>query len=231
MKSLVAGLLAVMLAACASAPPSRGTILVVGASSGTGLEITKLLAQRGEDVTAFVRPTSDRSGLAGLPVKYAVGDATDAASVRQAFAGHNIRAVVSTLGGRAGEPRPDLIGTRNFIDAAKAAGVKRMLLITVIGAGDSASVLPERVRASLAQVVPLKTASEEYLEKSGLDYTIIRPGGLRNAPDSGHAILTLDHTAFSAIGRAELARLTVGAIDDKAAVDKIYHAYDPTAAK
>ena len=216
------------LAACSTTPHRSGTVLLVGASSGTGLEIAKVLAARGDDVTAFVRPTSDRSGLAPLNVKYVVGDATHIAEVKAAFAHQKVRAVVSTLGGRRGEPRPDLVGTKNFVDAAKAAGVKRIILITVIGAGDSLETLPVRVRGNLETVMPLKNASEAYLSSSGLNYTIIRPGGLTNAAGDGRSFLTLDHSMMSSISRAELARLTVSALDDDQTIDKIYHAIDPT---
>ena len=227
MGKILAGLLLLCIAACSTLHPS-GTVLLVGASSGTGLEIAKVLAARGDDVTAFVRKTSNRSGLAPLDVRYVVGDATNFADVKPAFIHRKVRAVVSTLGGRPGEPRPDFVGTQNFVEAAKAAGVKRMILITVIGTGDSEGTLPVRVRENLAKVIPLKNASEAYLSSSGLAYTIIRPGGLTNAAGDGKSFLTLDHSMMSSISRAELARLTVSALDDDRTIDRIYHAIDPT---
>ncbi len=136
MKRIFAALAVLLLTTGASAPATRGTVLVVGASSGVGLEIAKQLAAKGEDVTAFVRPTSKREGLTGSPVKFAVGDATKIEDVRRVLADTKVRAIVSTLGGRPNEtPRPDFIGTQTFVDAAKAAGATRMLLVTVIGAG------------------------------------------------------------------------------------------------
>ena len=154
---------------------------------------------------------------------------TKADDVRRVFAETKVRAVVSTLGGRRGDtPRPDFIGTKTFVDAAKVAGVKRLVLVTAIGAGDSLATLPQAVKDQLAEVLVLKTQAEDYLAKSGLDYTVIRPGGLRNVPDGGRAILTLDHKTLSSISRAEVARLTIGAIDDPAAVNKIFHSHDPS---
>ena len=49
-------------------------ILVFGASQRTGLEVARILTGRGERVTAFVRPTSDRENLEKLGVDFAVGD-------------------------------------------------------------------------------------------------------------------------------------------------------------
>ena len=67
-KNILAAAAVLVVAACSTAPHERGTVLIVGASSGAGLEIAKVLSARGDDVTAFVRPTSDRSGLAPLNI-------------------------------------------------------------------------------------------------------------------------------------------------------------------
>jgi uncharacterized protein YbjT (DUF2867 family) len=221
------GVAALLLTACTTAPTTKGSVLVVGASSGTGLEIVKLLAARGDDVTAFVRPTSDRSGLTPLNVKMVEGDATVAADVTRTFRQGKYRAVISTLGGRKGEPRPDFVGTKTFVDAAKAAGVRRMILVTVIGTGDSKDTLPTRVQQSLAAVIPLKVQSEDYLTHSGLAYTIVRPGGLTTSDADGKGILSTDHSLMSSISRKELARLVVTSLDDDRTIGKIYHAIDP----
>ena len=57
-------------------------VLIVGASRGTGLEVTRLLERRGESVTAFVRPTTDMAELLQLKVKLFRGDVLDPKSVR-----------------------------------------------------------------------------------------------------------------------------------------------------
>ncbi len=67
-------------------PASPQSILIFGATRGTGLELARLLTARGDSVTAFVRPTSDRSGLEPLGVEFIVGDALVAEEVKAAFA-------------------------------------------------------------------------------------------------------------------------------------------------
>ena len=207
-----------------------GPILVFGGTRGTGLEIVRKLRERGEAVTVAVRSTSNTTELEKLGVDTVVADALDADQVEAAIGSKGFSAVISTLGTTRGEQhkRPDYIGNRNVIDAARGAGVKRFVFITVIGAGDSSDAAPGFSKRFLAEVIALKTQAEDHLRASGLDYTIIRPGGLGDVPTSGTAVLAEDPAAFSFIGRADLADLAVQALGDASTIGKTYSAYDPS---
>jgi uncharacterized protein YbjT (DUF2867 family) len=202
-------------------------VLIVGGSRGTGLEVARLLERRGEAVTAFVRPTTDMADLLRIKVKLFRGDVLDPLSVQGAFASGNFRAVINTVGGKRGEPRPDYHGTRNVTDAARAAGVKRYIFVTAIGSGDSRAAVGPKVLQFLGPVLEEKTLGENYLMSSGLDYTILRPGGMTNNPASGTAIRTEDHGAMGVINRADLARLVIDCLDDPLTIGKVFHAIDP----
>jgi len=203
-------------------------VLLFGASQRTGLEVARILTGRGEKVTAFVRPSSDRTNLQSLNVDFVPGDAVDADSVDAAFASGNYKAVINTIGGKRGdEPRPDFDGTRNIVDSAKRHGVTRMLLVTMVGTGDSAVVLSEQARKFLGPVAELKTRAEDYLMQSGLDATILRPGGMLSEPATGTAIKTEDHSVMGIIHRPDLAALVVESLDDDATIGKIFHTVDP----
>jgi uncharacterized protein YbjT (DUF2867 family) len=223
---LLSLLAAFIISISAARAQDSGTIMIFGATSGSGLEIAKVLTARGDDVTAFVRPTSNMAGLEPLKVKTVRGDAMNPADVKAAFDGRKVRAVISTIGGRRGEPRPDFEANRNVIDAAKAAGVRRMVLVTTIGTGDSYGAITAESKKFLAAVIPLKDQAEKHLIASGLDYTIVRPGGLNNGPVSGRGELLTDQTTMGSISRAELATLVVRALDDPKARGAIYHALD-----
>ncbi len=207
-----------------------GPILIFGGTRGTGLEIVKQLRERGESVTVAVRATSNTTELAKLGVNTVIADALDPVTVNAALASGSYAAVISTLGTTRGEQakRPDYVGNRNVIDAAKAAGVKRFVFITVIGTGNSYEAAPRMSRRFLKDVIALKDQAEQHLRSSGLDYTIIRPGGLGDVPATGTAILADDPQAFSYIGRADLAALTVQALGDPSTIGKTYNAYDPS---
>ncbi len=204
-------------------------VLVFGGTRGTGLEIVRLLRERDESVTVLVRPSSDTAALEALGATTVTGNALDPGSLRAALAGRRFRAAISTIGTSRGDKdrRPDFEGNRNVIDAAMAAGIERFVFITVIGAGDSAGAEPFYAGYFLKEIIALKSKAEEHLRASGLDYTIIRPGGLTDKGAGTTATLVEDPKAFSYISRADLARLTVRALDDPKTYDKTFAAYDP----
>lgn len=230
--------------------PAGSDILIVGGTRGTGLEIVKQLIERGENIVVTVRATSNTDALDALGVETVVMDALKPEQVH-ATVSPRYAAIVSTLGTSTRDlptrqnflqglffgqtkmdpaKRPDFIGNRNIIDAALEAGVERLVLVTVIGTGNSADALPLPARRGHDAVIPLKTQAEDHLRNSGLDYTIIRPGGLgpRNLEFTGTAQLTEDAKTFSYMGRADLAQLTIDALGDPAAIGKTFTAYDPS---
>ena len=176
----------------------------------------------------LARPTSDASAAEALGARIVRGDAMNPPDLVTVLGGGDFRAIVSTLGGASIDgPRPDFEGNRNAVDAARFAGVKRYVLVTMIGAGESRKAAPALSRYFLRKITPEKTKAEDYLKTSGLDYTIIRPGGLLNKEAQGKAYLTEDTRAMSWIRRDDLAALVVQALDDSRAIGKTYHAFDP----
>jgi uncharacterized protein YbjT (DUF2867 family) len=215
-----------------ASPPAADAapVLIFGATRGTGLEVAKRLHARGEPFVAFVRPSSNRAALEKLNAAFVTGDANDSEEVRAAVSSQPFRAVVSTIGCLSCDPPPDFIGNRNITDAAIAAGVPRMILVTSIGVGDSKDTPPLISRLFLRKILPLKEQAEAYLRASGLGYTIIRPGGLRpaDAPVTGQGYLSEDPAAFGFISRPDLAALIVGCLDDERAIGRTFAAADKT---
>ena len=203
-----------------------GGVLIFGATRNTGLELARLLVARGEPVTAFVRASSDRSEIEALGVRLVTGDALDPDAVATALSSANFSAVVSTLGCYGCEAPPDYAGNRNVFDAAAAAGVDRVILVSTLGAGDSADTPPFPVRWFLGDVMALKTQAEDHLIGLQLDHTIIRPGALKDAPATGHGLLTEDVDALGVITRADLARLILDCLDDQGSIGRVYSAKD-----
>lgn len=211
-----------------SSQPGTGAVLVIGGTRASGLEVVRILRARGDEVVVLARPASDASEAERLGARIARGDAMNPPDLAAALASANFRAVVSTLGARSVDgPRPDFAGNRNAVEAARAAGVRRFVLVSVIGVGDSSDAAPWIARRFLKNVIIEKARAEDYLIASGLDYTIIRPGGLLDKEAQGRAYLTTDTRSMSWIRRADLGRLVVQALDDPAAIGKVYHAFDP----
>ncbi|MEE4185045.1 MAG: NAD(P)H-binding protein [Gammaproteobacteria bacterium] len=169
-----------------------------------------------------------RDSLGAMGILFVSGDAVNKADVEAAFAAGEYDAVITTIGNIRADPPPDYIGNANIFDAAKAAGVQRVILVSTIGAGDSLKAAPFISRLGLSAVIPLKTQAEDHLRASGLDYTIVRPGGLPFAPPTGNGILSEDPKTMGFIVRGDLARLIVGVLDDDRTIGKTLAAMDPT---
>jgi len=205
----------------------RRNVIVFGATGKLGTEIVRDLREHGDEVTAFVRASSDRSELEPLGVNFAVGDVMDPATVRAAFEAGSFDAAIATLAGLS-VPNLDGEGNINVADAAAAAGVQRVILISTVGAGDSRDAAPLVSRLALSKILPQKTAAEAHFRASGLDYTIIRPGGLPpGVVPTGRGILSDDPATMGFIKRPDLARLVLGVLYDDRTIGKTLAAVDP----
>lgn len=209
-----------------TAPSDPRPILIFGGTRNTGLEFAKLLRARGERVVAFVRPSSDRTGLSALDAEFLEGDAMDLDSVRAAIRSEEFRGVITTVGCFKCEPPIDFVANRNIVDAATEAGVDKVLLVTTIGSGNSADHIPALSKIVLAKLLPLKTEAEEHLRAAPLTHVIIRPGGLGSDPATGTGVLSADPSTFGFIDRAELASLMLACMDHSVCDGKTLAAVD-----
>jgi uncharacterized protein YbjT (DUF2867 family) len=219
--------LALVYPFAAAANDSGSGTFVIGGTGGTGLEIVKLLRQQGDEVTVLARKSSNTGAVEEIGARLVVGDALDRDSLDAALRQGSYRMVISTIGGRTQDGgRVDGVGNINMIEATKAAGISRFLLISSIGAGDSYNALTLITKQALAASIKAKTEAENHLIDSGLNYTIIRPGGLFDGELSGQGILTEDRSTSGSIARSELALLTVACINDDETIGKIYAAVE-----
>lgn len=155
------------------------------------------------------------------------GDATSKADVDAAFAQiEDVDLVVSTIGGTPADPTADSTGNINLIEAAAAKGVRKFVLVTSIGCGDSRAAPPRPVYDVLQPVLVEKDKAEAALKASGMAYTIIRPGGLANGPATGSAVLTADAGVCGAVQREDAADLIVKAALRGSADNKVLSVVD-----
>lgn len=224
-KRLLLVLSALVLGLSTAAQAIEGPVLVFGGTSGTGLAAVQNLRKMDIPVTVFVRPTSNLDALEPLGVKTVVGNALNADDVNAAYESGEYKIVISSLGGRRGQRRPDLVGNINITEAAKEYGVPRVIQISSMGVGTTREP-PAPDAHFMANVMYIKTLAEDNLIASGLDYTIIRPGGLRRGEATGSGVLREDEQ-MGAIDRQELGRLVVGILEDESTHGKILYAWDP----
>ncbi len=113
-------------------------ILVTGASGFIGSALTRALVQDGHQVVTLVEPGGDVRNLEGLAVERVAGDLRRSSDVRDAMRGCRAVFHVAALY-RFWAPRPrdfydiNVIGTRNVLEAARAAGVERTVFTSTVG--------------------------------------------------------------------------------------------------
>jgi nucleoside-diphosphate-sugar epimerase len=201
-------------------------VAIFGASSAIGIELARRLAQAGHAPVAVTRSgASPALAAAGASLQRA--DVLDRGQVERVLAMQPAPdAVVSLVGGRPfrRDTPPDWDGNRHLIDAAKASGIRRFVLVTSIGSGTSRAAAPWIARLVLGRFMDLKTRAEDYLRLSGLDWTIIRPGHLTDRPATGRGRLLEDDTVSGAIARADVAALVQGVLADAATAGRTYSA-------
>ncbi|MBF2066688.1 MAG: SDR family oxidoreductase [Calothrix sp. C42_A2020_038] len=204
------------------------SILIAGASRGVGREIAKLLTTQNHRVTALLRSDASRAELEAMGVQVVIADAMEPDQVQSALLGdQQVDIVISTIGGLPQDGvKPDYPANKNLIDAAVAAGVKKFILVTSIGTGNSVSALSPQTLAVLQPVLIEKDKAEQHLIKSGLTYTIIRPGGLKSEPATGNGVLTEDIRVIGSIHRADVADLVCLTLANTRADNKILSAVD-----
>jgi len=173
-------------------------IVVFGATGSTGRLVVDQALLAGHDVTAVVRRPDQVAPRPRLVVR--AGDVLDAASLRESCSGAD--AVVSCIGPRSqfggqlgAGLRPGTVmsvGTAHMVAAAEAAGVRRFVFQSGIGLSDGAElsrvdrwVLRALWRPLFAAAIRDKAEGERVLRASALEWVIVRPAPLRDAPAAG----------------------------------------------
>ena len=198
-----------------STPGASRRVLVVGATGLTGREILNHAVKAGLDVRALARNPSALAGV-GPGVEVVQGDVLDAASLVRTVRG--VDAVVSALGSPLVLRTVTLLseGTRNLVAAMKETGVSRFVCITGMGAGDSrghGGFLYDRLLLPLllGRIYADKDRQEAVVTGTGLDWVIVRPARLVNAPGTGRwrEIERFSGERMTTISRADVAALVV----------------------
>lgn len=211
-----------------AAPIADGGILVFGATGQLGSDIVQVLVKAGKPVTVFNRPNADMKRLAGLNVTTVQGDVLNEADVTRAFKAAKFKVAIDALGRGTSGPEFYDISQKYISAAAKATGVEQVILHSSVGAGKSRAIYPEANWERMKGTLLAKEAGENHLINSGVPYTIIRNAVLfpYGTAATGKAQLYEGETKFGGVTRADLATLTLGCIDNKECLNKIYHAVD-----
>jgi len=203
-------------------------VLVIGASGGIGRETLSAALDAGHRVRAFSR-SANEIDLESSELEKRPGDAMKATDVDAALDGIDV--VVQALGIGAEELfKPvDLFSesTRILLAVMQRRQVRRLIAVTGFGAGDSREAIGclQRIpfRLFLGRAYDDKDLQERLIKKSGLDWTIVRPGILTNSSRTGRYRVLVEPSQWGngVISRADVADFIVGSMDDD---DRIHQA-------
>jgi uncharacterized protein YbjT (DUF2867 family) len=192
---------------------------VIGATGGTGSLIVSQLIDAGHDVRAMVRRGADEEPVRATGAEVTTLDLTEAGEdAEQSLSGLdaviNAAAARSTSGGQARAVDRD--GVKATIDAAKKAGVRRWIQISMWGSDD-----PSRLPAMLRETADAKRAADDHLASSGMTWTVIRPPWLSNSPADDHIIVG-DQVEEGSIPRADVAAVAIACLETDATHDRTF---------
>ncbi len=166
-------------------------ILVIGAAGKTGLAIVEQALAQGHTVTAFVHDAKEFGAKGARVIE---GDVLDAAVLDSAIAGQD--AVMDALGGHTPwkETTLETNAARNVVGSMQRHGVKRLIVVSAIGVGDTKDLVPNWYEhlimpTFLRGAMKDKEHMEPVVEASGLEWTLVRPGHLVDGEATGKIIL------------------------------------------
>lgn len=179
-------------------------IVVVGGHGKVALLLSRLLAERGDEVTAVIRNpdhADDVSATGATPVVADV-EALDEGGIAEVLAGHD--AVVWSAGAGGGNPARTYAVDRDAairtMDAARRAGVRRLVMVSYFGSRAEHGVPADSGFYAYAEA---KAAADEHLRGSDLDWTILGPSTLTLGEATGR--IDVDAARSGSVPRADVA--------------------------
>jgi putative NADH-flavin reductase len=210
----------------AAATQDRRKLVVLGATGATGLEVVRQAIGRGHSVTAFVR-SPDRLGAFEKQITAKQGDLLDRFQLAQVVEGHD--AVISAFGPRLPVSKGDEHLLSRFATALTAAmeqtAVRRVVVESVAFLFKDSIVPPAYLlgRLLFPEIVADSAAMEGVFERSGLEWTMVRPPELTNKPYTGRYRVREGHLprfGFK-VSRADVADCMIKLVENGKSIRKV----------
>lgn len=195
-------------------------ILVAGATGQTGRHIVRQLVAKNIPVKALVRDLESAKTIIPSEAELVVGDVLKPATIAQHLADCTV--VICATGAKpsldpTGPYQVDYQGTKNLVDLAKTHNIEQFVLVSSLCVSQFFHPLN-----LFWLVLYWKKQAEAYLVASGLNYTIVRPGGLKNEDNSEEIVMQSADTLFEgSIPRIKVAQICVEALFSPAASSQI----------
>ncbi|CAN2253506.1 putative NAD-binding epimerase / hydratase [Bacillus subtilis] len=188
-------------------------VFLIGANGQIGQRLVSLFQDNPDhSVRAMVRKEEQKASLEASGAEAVLAN-LEGSPEEIAAAAKGCDAIIFTAGsgGSTGYDKTllvDLDGAAKAMEAADIAGIKRFIMVSALQAHNR-----ENWNESLKPYYVAKHYADKILESSGLTYTIIRPGGLRNEPGTG-TVSTAKDLERRSISRDDVAKTVIASLDE-----------------
>jgi putative NADH-flavin reductase len=201
-------------------------LLVLGATGGIGLELVRQAVERNHQVTAFVRAPER---LKSIAARFGViqGDPLNREELARAMEDQD--AVLSGFGPRVPIAKTDSTLLHRFgvalSDAMREVGIRRAVIVSTAFLFKDSIIPPTNLfgRLFFRDIVADATEMESFVQKSDLDWTLVRPPRLTNRPRRNRYRVREDHLpgfGFT-ISRADVAAFMIKTAENHAFIQKV----------
>jgi uncharacterized protein YbjT (DUF2867 family) len=193
---------------------------VAGATGETGRRIVRELVSRQIPVRAMVRDLATARTILPAEAELVVGDVLNLDSINTAIGDSTV--ILCATGAKpsfdpTGPYQVDFEGTKNLVNAAKAHNIEQFVFVSSL----CVSKFFHPLNLFWA-ILWWKQQAEQYLKNSGLNYTIVRPGGLKNEDNPNPVIMSGADTLFDgSIPRQKVAQVCVESLTNPQARNKV----------
>lgn len=190
------------------------TIAVIGAGGGVGRHLVSQLAQAGHAVRGLVRKQEQADALEALGGQAVLGDLTD--DWKPVLDGADAVIWAAGAGASGDFERIDYQALVELAQTLQAGGPRRLVVVSSLGVDR-----PEQMPPFLQDVLRVKAKSDAFVQASGLDSTIVRPGGLQDTPGTGQVTVGMPAPG-GMIPREDVARVVVACLGEPTTVGQTF---------
>ena len=194
-------------------------ILIIGATRGIGLQVLQQALAHDHDITVLAR-VPQKVTVEHERLKVIEGDIRDNRAVGSAAEGQDV--VISCVGIMPTRKPVSVFseGIKNVLESMEKNGVRLLISVTGIGAGDSSGhggFFYDKIFQPLLlkAIYEDKDREEALIKDSKVNWIIVRPGFLTNGPETGkyRALIDMKDVKAGKISRADVAHFILNQLD------------------
>jgi uncharacterized protein YbjT (DUF2867 family) len=196
-------------------------VAIAGGHGQIALRLAKVLSERGDEAVAIIRNPDHADDVRQAGAEPAVVDLEHASEdqVARAIAGCDAAVFSAGAGPGSGPQRKETMdygGAVKLIAGAKQAGISRYVIVSSVGANPDAPG-----NDTFSVYLRAKGRADEAVRSSGLDATVVRPGGLTNDPGTGRVSLG-ESLRRGRVPRDDVAAVIVAVLDSPNTIGKTF---------